>query len=99
MKTTPTETEIADYRAFTHAQHHDLATENHNQPGDPKKFAQVVIDLVRSEGAFKDKDKEIGLRLPLGNDAFEEIGRKVEGMRELLRDWEEVIRSTDFDDV
>lgn len=44
----------------------------------------------------EDKGRDVGLRLPLGNDAFEEISNKIEKMRGLLRDWEGVIRSTDF---
>lgn len=90
---------IADYRDFSQSQRQGLAEEDSNQPGNPKKFVQVVIDLVRREGVFKDKERDVGLRLPLGNDAFEEISRKVESMRKLLREWEGVIRSTDFDDA
>lgn len=93
MKTS--DTEIADYRDFLQAQRDDLAKEDSHQPGDPKKFVQVVIDLVHKEGPFKDKDIE--LRLPLGNDAFDEIAQKLKKTSTLLRDWESVIRSTDYD--
>ena len=93
MKTS--DTEIADYRDFTQGQREYFANEDSNQPGDPKKFAQVVIDLVHKEGPFK--DKEIELRLPLGNDAFDEISQKLAKTTTLLKDWEDVIRSTDHD--
>lgn len=89
------DTKIADYHEFSQIQREGLAKEDSNQPGDPKKFAQVVIDLVHKEGPFKDKDIE--LRLPLGNDAFDEISRKLAKTTTLLKDWESVIRSTDFD--
>lgn len=87
--------EIAAYRDFSLGQRKGLAEEDSNQPGDPKKFVQVVIDLVHKEGPFK--DKEIELRLPLGNDAFDEISQKLAKTTTLLKDWESVIRSTDYD--
>lgn len=89
------DTEIAEYNDFSREQRRGLANEDSHQPGDPKKFVQVVVDLVRKEGPFRDKDIE--LRLPLGNDAFDEISEKLAKTATLLKDWESVIRSTDYD--
>jgi hypothetical protein len=87
--------EIPEYRTFSEARRQGLAKEDGNQPGDPKKFVQLAIDLVYNEGPFKSKD--IGLRLPLGNDAYDEISQKLAKTTSLLKDWESVIRSTDYD--
>jgi NAD(P)-dependent dehydrogenase (short-subunit alcohol dehydrogenase family) len=91
MKTS--EAEIADYFDFSTGLRKGLANENSKQPGDPKKFVQLAIDLVCKEGVFKDKD--VGIRLPLGNDAYDEIAQKLAKTTALLKDWEAVIRSTD----
>lgn len=87
--------EIAEYRTFSQGLRQGLEKEDSNQPGDPKKFVQIAIDLVYNEGSFKGKD--IGLRLPLGNDAYDEISQKLAKTTTLLKDWESVIRSTDYD--
>jgi NAD(P)-dependent dehydrogenase (short-subunit alcohol dehydrogenase family) len=70
-----------------------IADEDGKQPGDPQKFVDVVIDAVRGEGALK--GMKLPLRLPLGNDAWEEIGAKVDGMRRDMDVLEALIRSTD----
>lgn len=86
---------IPEYQVFSQGLRQGLAKEDSNQPGDPRKFVQLAIDLVRREGPFKDKDP--GLRFPVGNDAFDEIWNKLEKTTTLLKEWEPVIRSTDFD--
>ncbi len=67
---------------------------NHRQPGDPEKFAGVIVDVVRGEGsAF---GKPFPLSLPLGSDAYGTIKEVCENMTEQLGEWKDVICSTDF---
>ena len=43
-----------------------------NQPGDPRKGAERMVDVVRGEGMAEGKT-DFPLRLPLGSDALELI--------------------------
>lgn len=58
------------------------------EPGDPARVAQVLIDLV--EGG------EAPRRLVIGSDAFEHARRSDAERARELREWAEVSRSTDF---
>lgn len=72
----------------------DFAPKLHgNQLGDPKKLAELTVDLVRGEGVAK--GKEPPLFLPLGSDAFADTKEKAERTLKVLEEWEEVIKSTD----
>ena len=68
---------------------------NNTQSGDPKKGVDIMIDLVKGEGAFK--GKEVPERLPLGKDAVDIIRLKCEKTLKILNEWEGVSSSTDFD--
>lgn len=65
-----------------------------NQPGDPAKAAEVVIDLVKGEGVAA--GREVPRYLPLGTDSYDAAKGVAEGMMKTLQEWEEVIRSTDY---
>lgn len=67
-----------------------------NQPGDPVKLVETILDLVRQEGIAEGKD--IPLRMPLGVDVFDDMKAKCEETLSLLDEWRDVIRSTDFAD-
>ncbi len=60
-----------------------------NQPGDPRKAAQVMLKLVDMP--------EPPLRLPLGNDAMAVLGFGYQRAAEELEKWAEITESTDFD--
>jgi len=64
------------------------------QPGDPKKVAKLVVDIVK--GTDVAEAKEVPIWLPLGSDAFSEAKKHNEKSQEVLGEWEAVIRSTDF---
>ena len=72
-----------------------MDTTHGNQSGDPKKFVDVVIDLVKGEGCAEGKDK-IPPNLPLGSDALQMVRMRLEQELETLREWENVIKSTDY---
>lgn len=54
---------------------------NNHQPGDVKKGAKVMVDVLTGQ--------DIPLRLVLGSDAVEVIKRKCRSTLELLSQWEE----------
>ncbi|TGO33555.1 hypothetical protein BHYA_0240g00140 [Botrytis hyacinthi] len=66
-----------------------------NQPGDPKKAAERIIDIVRREGLAA--GKETPLRLPLGPDCLQQIKDRCLSTLKILEDWEELINSTNLD--
>ncbi len=59
-----------------------------NQPGDPKRAAKAVIDLVRSDNP--------PLQLLLGRIVLDSYREKLETIRKSLDEWEEVTLATDF---
>ncbi|KAF2107052.1 hypothetical protein BDV96DRAFT_506887 [Lophiotrema nucula] len=73
-----------------------LGKEDQRQPGDPKKFVEITIDVVREEGFAK--GREVPFRLPLGIDCYDDVKSKCEETLRLLEEWKDVTTSTDFDD-
>ncbi|KAI0848670.1 NAD(P)-binding protein [Daldinia vernicosa] len=79
------------------------ATRNHfdifddHQPGDVIKGAKVIVDVLTQTGVAE--GKKIPLRLVLGRDAFEAIKDKIHSTEALINEWEDIIASTDHDDV
>lgn len=72
-----------------------LADQLHGkQPGDPRKAAERILDVVRDEGMAKGKPWP--KRLPLGPDALIGIRGKCEETLDLCKEWEDVIISTNF---
>ncbi|KAF1959196.1 NAD(P)-binding protein [Byssothecium circinans] len=68
---------------------------NGNQPGDPKKAAERIIDVVRSEGMAV--GRTLPKRLPLGQDSLADIRKKCTETLKICDEWGELISSTDFD--
>ena len=61
---------------------------NHNQPGDPAKLANVLIDFAAAPNP--------PVRLPLGSDTVAAIGAKHAADQAILAEWCRVSVSTDF---
>ena len=59
-----------------------------NQPGDPEKAAQVLLQLVEAENP--------PVRLFLGGNALGIVEQKLMQMKTEIATWETVSRSTDF---
>jgi NAD(P)-dependent dehydrogenase (short-subunit alcohol dehydrogenase family) len=66
-----------------------LQLRNGNQPGDPRKAARAILELVGMP--------EAPLRLPLGNDAMAVLRNGYQTSAEELERWAEITKSTDFD--
>jgi NAD(P)-dependent dehydrogenase (short-subunit alcohol dehydrogenase family) len=87
---------IKDYETLVSQRYELLASFSGKQPGDPKKLAQLVIDYVRKEGAFKDVGNDYPGGLPVGSDAYNLVKQKLESQLALLARWKDVISSTDL---
>ena len=63
------------------------------EPGDTRKGAEVILDLVRADGVAK--GKEVPKSLVLGSDCFNAVGGICKAELQALTEWKEVIISTD----
>lgn len=64
------------------------------QPGDPKKAARVIIDVVRQEGAAA--GREIPSVIVLGSDGYSIVRTVCEETIKRLESWKDVSCSTDL---
>lgn len=92
MKARPSD--IPEYAERSRAQMKGLAGEDQNQPGDPAKLVEIVLDLVRGEGVAQ--GMEAPFRLPLGVDCYTDVKEKCEATLATLENWKEVAKSTDI---
>jgi NAD(P)-dependent dehydrogenase (short-subunit alcohol dehydrogenase family) len=84
----PTAKQIDDYAATAGAVRKHAVELNHQQPGDPERFANAILALVDA--------KEPPLRLPLGTDAVARIEEKNAFVARELDAWRKLAASTDF---
>lgn len=87
---------IPDYADFSKTLLEDMAQADQMQPGDPTRLVEIVLDLVRREGVAE--GKEIPLRFPLGSDCYDLVKEKCEETLKLMKEWEPIIKSTDYED-
>lgn len=73
-----------------------LGQADSNQPDDPEKAVNIMIDVVRQEGVAEGKTQP--LRLPIGKDALATLKNKYVNYFELCDEWENVITGTDYSD-
>ncbi|KAL8893656.1 MAG: hypothetical protein Q9192_005048 [Flavoplaca navasiana] len=83
-----------DYAPMLEVLHKHAEKNNGNQPGDPKRGVEVMIDVIKGEGVAK--EKEMPPRLPLGADALDVIRSKCLATLKICDEWEATIKSTDF---
>ena len=79
---------IADYAETVGKTREFLDQLDGNQPGDPYKAVEILLDLAGSANP--------PLRLPLGNSAFDRISAKVAGWQKALSELEKLARSADY---
>lgn len=90
--------DIDDYAPFRARFNEYLKTFPGSQIGDPDKFVEVVIDVVRGEGVMKKEDGALRSwpeRLILGSDCETDIRLRIESHENTMKDWADVIKSTD----
>jgi len=85
---THTRKQIGDYESTVGKTRIFAIERNHQQPGDPAKFAQALVKLVNAA--------EPPLRLPLGTDALERVAQKNAFVSEETTRWRPLSVSTDF---
>jgi hypothetical protein len=83
---------IADYDDIRNGVAQFVQNINGNQPGDPKKAVEIILDVVREEGVAE--GKSLPERLPLGPDCLATMRKKAVGNLAICNEWEDVIRST-----
>ena len=74
---------------------HMFRSANGNQPGDPFKAAQRIVEVVSGKGMGAGKGDL--LRLPLGPDCYKRFQAKIENMQENLAQAKEIAHSTSFE--
>ncbi|OCJ18239.1 short-chain dehydrogenase/reductase [Rhizobium sp. AC44/96] len=80
---------IADYQETpVGAMREFAAGHNHQQPGDPARFAKAMITLAHSNNP--------PLRMPFGSDTVAAIEKKNADVAEELKAWRDLALSTDF---
>ncbi|KAI9740781.1 MAG: hypothetical protein M1818_004746 [Claussenomyces sp. TS43310] len=65
-----------------------------NEPGDPKKAVERMIDVIKGEGQAQ--GRPMPPRLPLGSDGLKVMREKCLATLKLCDEWEEFIVSTDI---
>ena len=83
-----TKEQIADYAETVGKVREHAARGNRNQPGDPKKLAQALLQLVNVP--------DPPVRLPLGTDAVKRIATKNAFVEQETMKWRALSESTDF---
>lgn len=86
---TQAEDAIAAYAETAGKRRKEHDTVHGTQPGDPKKAAGVLIDVVESGNA--------PYMLLVGDDASDGFRAALDALRDDIDHWEQVSRSTDFD--
>lgn len=88
-------TAFPDYESVTKGLFDIMKAYNGNQPGDPEKAVARVIDVVKQEGVAAGRG--VPPKLMLGPDAVAGVRKKCEDTLELLKKWEDVSSSTNFE--
>ena len=89
------ETKHVEYEPITKALYSAMNAYNGVQPGDPEKAAERIVDIVKQEGVAAGRG--IPGRLVLGPDAVATMKQKCEDTLAMLKEWEDVSGSTNFE--
>lgn len=79
---------LEDYRATSEQINQSYQNYNHQQPGDPVKFGQVVVDLANESSP--------PLRFAAGSDAIELLNKTYRNRLQELEDWSHLSATTDI---
>ncbi|KAF6223274.1 hypothetical protein HO133_000116 [Letharia lupina] len=86
---------IPDYAEFNKLYQAGVSALYSTQQGDPRKAADRIVDMVRSEG--RTAGKSIPTRFPVGADAVEKIRGSCSKKMEICDEWEAFSSDTKFD--
>jgi NAD(P)-dependent dehydrogenase (short-subunit alcohol dehydrogenase family) len=79
---------ISDYADTVGKMREFAAGHNHQQPGDPAKLAQAIVQLANTP--------QPPVRLPLGTDTLKRIAEKNAFVEEETSKWRTLSASTDY---
>lgn len=82
-----------EYAQFHAGAKAHIASTIDNEPGDPGKAVDRMIELVNGTGMAA--GKTVPLRVPLGSDGWDIVKTKCEETLKICEEWEDVARSTD----
>ncbi|XXH01336.1 hypothetical protein Hte_007694 [Hypoxylon texense] len=82
-----------EYTQFHDGAKAHIASTIGNEPGDPAKAVDRMIELVKGTGMAA--GKTVPLRVPLGSDGWEIVRDECEETLKICKEWEDVARSTD----
>ncbi|MCJ1312931.1 hypothetical protein MMC25_006607 [Agyrium rufum] len=88
---------ISEYETFTDVIATTIAACAGNQPGDPKKPVQRIVDVLKDEGFAA--GKLMPPVLPVGPDIVAMIRQKCKETLQLCDEWDSFLSDTNFDDV
>lgn len=83
---------IAEYEEMRTRVTADGRAMDGNQPGDPAKGAELIVDAVRGERGCV--GRTLPLRLPVGDDAFGFVRENCEERLRICDEWEGVMSAT-----
>jgi hypothetical protein len=83
---------VPEYDEFNKATQAMISGFDGNQPGDPRKAMDCLVDVVRGEG--KAAGKPFPFRLPLGPDGVAIIRDRLGKTLKACDDWEDVSKDT-----
>lgn len=81
----------SDYAATVGNMRNFATQVNHKQPGSAVKLAQAILKLAHSQ--------KPPVHLPLGKDTLKFFGEKMDRFNAEIKEWNEVITSTDHEDA
>ncbi|RDW62120.1 hypothetical protein BP6252_11553 [Coleophoma cylindrospora] len=87
--------EADEYRSIFERFLEASATIPGNEPGDPQKCAERIVDVMKGEGMAS--GKPMPSQVPLGSDALATIKETCEAMLKTCEEWKDLIKSTDFE--
>lgn len=86
---------IEDYAALNKIMEQNVGGIDGNQPGDPRKAADIVVDAVHGDGVAA--GKALPARLPLGPDALAVVRENCKQKEAICAEWEGLVGATNFD--
>ncbi|KAF1961332.1 3-oxoacyl-reductase [Byssothecium circinans] len=86
---------IDDLAAATNSTQENLKAYDHQQPGDPKKGARVIVESLTGTGRCA--GRELPPRLSLGSDAYKIVSGHIDGHKANLEGWKDITTTTDID--
>ncbi|KZT32511.1 NAD(P)-binding protein [Sistotremastrum suecicum HHB10207 ss-3] len=83
---------ISDYDDISEKAEKFVSQVGGSEEGDPKKAAEVILDIVRGEGVAR--GREWPEWLFLGSDCLRDVGDKCDRVRGVMEEWKDVSLST-----